>query len=90
MRDYELAPAHLVKPLTITQLCLSVASCSMVLRKILRLCLGTEEENDLVVYDCLPRVMEGRWHTCTGTYYLWIYELLGKGPSRIWHPEGSQ
>lgn len=87
MSGYEPAPAHLVKPLILTLVCLSVASCGMVLRRILRLCLGTEIKNGLVDRGCLPQVMEGMRHTGAGTYCLWIYELVEKGPSRIWHQE---
>lgn len=87
MSGYEPAPAHLVKPLILTLVCLSVASCGMVLRRILRLCLGTEIKNGLVDCGCLPQVMEGMRHTGAGTYCLWIYELVEKGPSRIWHQE---
>lgn len=62
----------------------------MVLREILRLCLGREEESDLIDDGRRPRVMEGRWHACAGTYYVWIYEAVVKGLFGIWHPVDIQ
>lgn len=59
---------------------------SVVLRKLLRLCLGPEEKSDGITPGCLPGAVRERWHVHAGIHYLWSDETFWQIPPRAQCP----